>query len=65
MKAEEFERVIDNEKEWRRHILKTQLKQSEDIEKVNRKVSNVELKVVGFGSFFGFIAAYIKTKMGS
>lgn len=54
--------IIDNEREWRRHIIKKLDCIEIQVQKTNDKVNSVELKVAGLGSFFGFIGAYVKAK---
>ena len=35
-----------------------------DIKEVNKTVGNLKFKVAFFGSVFGYVAAYFKTKFG-
>ena len=63
MERELFERLLDNEKEWRKHMLEQQTRQSEQLEKVSKEMSNLKIKVAGISGLFGLIGAYVKSKI--
>jgi len=56
MSDNHFENLLENEKEWRRHLLK-------EVGDIKKELSNLRIKVAVIGSFFGLIGAYIKTKL--
>lgn len=63
----EIEKICrDNDKEWRKHILTMQVNQTKKIEKIEKDITGLKLKVTAAASIFGMIGAYVKSKiMGS
>lgn len=64
MEESEIKRIVDNEKEWRHHILKMQVEQSKEIKVIRKDMFKMKIMVVGGGSFFGVVGAYIKSMIG-
>lgn len=62
-KKPEKEVNIENEKEWRKFMLDTQIQQSKEISQIKSKLGGLEVKVATFGSFFGVVAAIVKDKL--
>jgi len=58
------EKIIENEKEWRKHILSMQVSQTKEIKNIRRDISGLKVKVAGFASVFGLLGAYITKKLG-
>jgi len=64
MDDSEIEKICDdNDREWRKHILRMQVDQSKRIEKIQKDLSGLKVKVAAFASIFGIFGAYIKAKI--
>ena len=66
MDDDEIEKICnENDREWRKHILRLQVDQSKRIEKIQKDLGGLKVKVAAFASLFGLAGAYIKAKIAS
>lgn len=63
MDKDVIEKLLENEKDWRKHMLETQQQQSEKLQKLSDDMSGLKIRVATLGTFFGMIGAYVKTKL--
>ncbi len=54
MDKETLEVVVENQVEWRKHMLN-------EIKEIRKEVSGLRSRVAFMGSIFGIIGAYVKT----
>lgn len=62
-KDREINRIVSNDKEWRRYIIKKLDKIEDDQHKTAIKVNTLEVKASFFGIIFGFISGFFGGKL--
>ena len=62
MSDKELNRIVSNDKEWRRYIIKKLDKIEDEQQKQAIKVNTLEVKASLFGIIFGFISGFFGSK---